>query len=215
MSARSKVLLWDLDGVLWDSSEAHFTAYNLALAPHQIRINEYKNISGRKTLEVVSELFYGKNGAAESIVEVVNQKQAYAKSILASRPPIMDGCVSIIQDLSKTFKQALVSSASIGTVNIFLEATGLRKYFDVILSGDDCSSAKPSPQLFLMALDKLNMTVKDAIVIEDSESGIMAAEIAGIPVIAFRHSSGEVKSKIILSHAQNLQEIYDYVIKDC
>ena len=61
-----------------------------------------------------------------------------------------------------------------------LNDTGLTSYFDEIITGDLISEGKPSPQIYLTALDKFNVSSENAIVFEDSKNGLLSADNAGI-----------------------------------
>ena len=61
--------------------------------------------------------------------------------------------------------------------------TNITNYFDYIISGDEVTNSKPDPEIFLQVCKKLNIPPENALVLEDSQNGILAAVNANIPVI--------------------------------
>ena len=62
----------------------------------------------------------------------------------------------------------------------------LRKYFTLIVSGEQFKESKPNPEIYLHAIKELNVNKDEAIIIEDSPKGILAANRAGIKVLALK-----------------------------
>lgn len=81
------------------------------------------------------------------------------------------------------YKTVLATSSNRDRVDQILEQTGLTAYFDSSICGDEIERGKPDPDVFLKACEKAGVRPGEAIVLEDSEAGIQAAFLAGIPVI--------------------------------
>ena len=71
------------------------------------------------------------------------------------------------------------------------EAAGVTRLVDYIISGQDCTAHKPSPEIYLRALEALGLTSDTAVAVEDSAAGIAAAKGAGLRVYALRPRHGE------------------------
>ena len=80
-------------------------------------------------------------------------------------------------------KTCVASTASKKNLYRVLKHFNLDLYFDIIISGDDVSKGKPSPEVYIKALDLLDCEPEEALVFEDSEVGCEAAEAAGIQYI--------------------------------
>ena len=93
---------------------------------------------------------------------------------------------SVLEHLSKRYKIALASSSSLNTINTALDQVGLRKYFSLIVSGEQFKESKPNPEIYLHTIKELNVNKDEAIIIEDSSKGILAANRAGIKVLALK-----------------------------
>ena len=84
----------------------------------------------------------------------------------------------------KNLRLSIASSNLRSNIELFLEIQNARDYFSLILGREDIKYPKPHPDIFLKILDKLCISPKDAVVIEDAPKGIKAAKIAGIKTIA-------------------------------
>ena len=93
---------------------------------------------------------------------------------------------SVLEHLSKHYKIALASSSRLYTINNALDQAGLRKYFSLIVSGEQFKESKPNPEIYLYTIKELNVNKDEAIIIEDSSKGILAANRAGIKVLALK-----------------------------
>ena len=83
-------------------------------------------------------------------------------------------------------KLAIASSSPHSWVDTHAQRLGIFEYFDKVICADDVAAGrtKPNPDLFLLALDQLQVRKKEAIVFEDSPNGVKAARSAGIFVVA-------------------------------
>lgn len=79
---------------------------------------------------------------------------------------------------------AIASSSSRPWVTVHLKNLGLLSYFHTICTQEDVPEVKPAPHLFTLALHRLGVHASEAIVVEDSPNGILAAKQAGIFCIA-------------------------------
>lgn len=78
---------------------------------------------------------------------------------------------------------AVASSSPRALIEYLLDKTGVASFFSVVQSGEEAAHGKPAPDVFLMACDKALVEPSRALVLEDSENGILAAHAAGIPSI--------------------------------
>ncbi|MBP7654349.1 HAD-IA family hydrolase [Candidatus Dependentiae bacterium] len=97
---------------------------------------------------------------------------------------IADGTEKVIKKLSEKYRIGLASSASPENVDLFLNKSGLRSYFNCIINGTMVNKAKPAPDIYLAAVEKLNVKKEECVVVEDAVSGIKSAKNAGLTVFA-------------------------------
>ena len=77
----------------------------------------------------------------------------------------------------------MASSTPTDHVNRYLEQAGLARYFSRITGGDQVSHSKPDPEIFLLSCRHFDIAPEDALVLEDSENGLLAAHNGKIPAI--------------------------------
>lgn len=186
MIAGAQAVVFDMDGVLWSSSRAHAAAYQRAFAEAGIDGPSYESLAGRRTPEAVADVLraHGRSAGCDGVAAIVDRKRSLVRAVLREDPPVAVDAVDVINAItSGGTRVGLASSASRGSVEIFLAATGLESRFDVVLSGDDVDNAKPSPDIYLAAFAALNVPAAGAVVVEDSVSGIAAARAAGATVV--------------------------------
>ncbi len=100
--------------------------------------------------------------------------------------PLNRGVAALIADARHhDLAIGFASTTSRANVDAMLAATRppVTGQFDLILSGDDVAAAKPSPDIYLKALDRLHMAACDVIAIEDSAPSMAAALAAGIATV--------------------------------
>ena len=85
------------------------------------------------------------------------------------------------------YRLAVVSSSLRWMMDKVLSHTELDQHFDACISGDDVEKEKPAPEPYLKALEQLSLEPAQAVVIEDTESGIASATAAGVRAIAVKH----------------------------
>jgi HAD superfamily hydrolase (TIGR01509 family) len=186
-----KALIFDMDGVLLHSSPLHDRAYREALASLPIREFDYRSVAGMRTDEAVS-LVLAKNGipaTEELVASLASNKTRIARDLISRNNPIDRHCVAVITALARMYPLALASSASQGTVDLFLSTNGLREKFRCVLHGRDVHRAKPAPDIYLLACSRLGFEPSECLVIEDATSGVQAAKAAGTIVWGLPSSS--------------------------
>ena len=101
--------------------------------------------------------------------------------------PVLDGVMDYLTDAQRlNLRLAVASSSKHSWVDPQLARLGLIRYFEKVICGDDVppGRTKPNPDIFLRALDELQMDANEAIAFEDSPNGVKAAQAAGIYVVA-------------------------------
>ena len=205
-----KSIVFDLDGVLWRSSAIHAAAYKTVLERAGIAMPDYASIAGRRTDEVMRELLAAEGAASEAAAALTREKQRLARNMLAQNPPVDAACAEVLRELGRTRRLALASSASAGTVDLFLETSGTRALFKAVVTGDDVAAAKPDPAIYRAAVERLGSEVGETAVVEDAVNGIEAALRAGV---AFVVALEGTTTAACLEHAgarhvvQNLTEL--------
>lgn len=212
-----KYIIFDCDGVLVDSEFLACTTLSEMLLPYGGIIPAEKIMAdyvGMKDVQVVQLL--------SSLLQLhlpedfMVQYEKTLDSRLENNLEAIPGIMSVLQNLK--IPNALVSNSNFQRIITSVTSAGLLSYFKKqnIFSPDIAMVAKPDPGIYLYALKKLGIKANDAIVIEDSPTGVSAANGAGIEVIGFlaaSHSSGQEKAllengaKYIAHNSSELQLI--------
>lgn len=98
--------------------------------------------------------------------------------------PILPGAEAVLERISRNFRLGLATSAARPVAETVLERTGWNRYFEVVVSADDVARGKPAPDVYLRALELMNVKAAGTEAVEDSTNGILSAHAAGLRVIA-------------------------------
>ena len=182
----NKTILWDLDGVLADSSTYHFDAWQETFAKKGIEFTweDFVKLFGTRNDFIIRNVM-GDKACEEDIKTIVQEKEiSFRKRILGNVKPL-PGAVKLLKAIKKgNFKMGLVTSAPKENIDLVIGELDTGEYFDCIVSGRDVAESKPSPQIFLLATEKCGTEPKDCTVIEDSPFGVKAAKDAGMRCLA-------------------------------
>jgi beta-phosphoglucomutase len=182
--SRKRLLLFDLDGTLVDSSPLHARAFSETLAPEGLAVH-YPDIAGMTTAAAIDRLAAGAGRTFDAATRerLIGAKKARAFALIESELEAIEGAVEFVRAAGERYPLALCTSASRGNVAAALARVGLERAFDPLVTGDDVERSKPEPDAFLLALEAHGVPAADALVFEDSESGIEAASRAGIEAV--------------------------------
>lgn len=182
--AGKQLLIFDLDGTLVDSSPLHARAYAEAFAPLGLAV-DYDRISGMTTDNAIDQLLSegGIDLGADERTALRTGKQARALALIESELQALPDANAFVQAARLRFACALCTSASPPSVAAALERTGMAGWFDPVVTSADVARGKPDPEGFLLAAHRAGFRPAEALVFEDSESGLSAAVAAGMAAI--------------------------------
>lgn len=173
-------MIFDLDGVLVNSMPTHFQAWKAAFAKVagiEIAERDVYLLEGMRGMELIEKIFAQKNFSERSLARKVHDEKARIfKAIRSSEP--FEGVREMIAGMECS--KAVVSGSTKNDVETILEEAFGRDSFDAIITADDIEKGKPDPSAFLEALERIKISPKDAVVVENAPLGIMAANNAGI-----------------------------------
>ncbi len=178
-------VLWDLDGVLVNTGEFHFLAWQQALAERGIPFDRttFNRTFGMNNQGIIRDLL-GEAATPALIAELADRKETLFRALIRGRVTPLPGVTHWLPRLRELgARQAVASSAPQANIDAILDALALRPYFDVVLSGDRLPG-KPDPAVFLEAARRLGLPPHRCIVVEDAVAGVEAARRAGMRCIA-------------------------------
>jgi beta-phosphoglucomutase-like phosphatase (HAD superfamily) len=175
-------LIFDLDGTLADTMPFHFRGWEKACKKYGAHIDSafLRKHTGSPGWIIAREIIKdcGLDGRV-TIEEIVNEKLEEFYRIQHLVKPI-DPVVEIVRKYYGILPMAVGTGGHRAAVERTLEITGLRKYFDIIVTANDVTSFKPDPETFLKCAELMNIEPAHIEVFEDSELGIEAARNAGM-----------------------------------
>jgi beta-phosphoglucomutase len=186
MSKKLKAIIFDLDGVITDTSEYHYHAWKRLADEEGIPFNRDDNdkLRGVSRKECLKILLNGKQILAEQFQEMMDRKNRYYVELLRQMTSknILSGAKELVSEIKRRGIKIAIASVSKNTRTV-LRGTGIENLFDVIVDGYSVKNTKPAPDIFLFAAKELGVKPEDCVVIEDAEAGIEAA-LAGkmIPI---------------------------------
>ena len=186
-SVTLKALLFDMDGTLVDSDPIHIAVFIDFLGERGVVIDEadyMARIHGRLNADIFRDFLPDADPHEMNLAK----EAAYRARIGATMDPVPGARDLILAARSAGRKIGAVTNGPRANLEAVLKATGLAHAFDHTGSSDDVRRGKPDPELYLAALAALEIGPDEAIVFEDSPSGIIAARAAGIDVVGIASS---------------------------
>ena len=110
--------------------------------------------------------------------------------------PIFRGLPELVEQLAARWPLAVASGSERAVIDTVLALKGLRRCFQVIVSGSEVAQGKPAPDIFLRTARLLGLPPEHCVVVEDSKPGVAAGLAAGMQVIAITntHPAAELHS---------------------
>jgi len=181
--------IFDLDGTLVDSYDAHLAAWRAIAAElgHDLTLAQFARQFGRTNEPIVREIleWAGRpEPTPREIAAIADRKESRYRDLIAAAFPTMPGGPALLEALQNAGWQLAVGSSG-PPENVRLAVGGLRAeaIFAACVSGDDVVHGKPHPEVFLLAAARLGADPASCVVVEDAPAGIEAARRAGMAAI--------------------------------
>lgn len=190
---RMEAVIFDLDGVLVDSEPVHHRAMQRLIAPHAVTADEYALFVG-VSLEWTVEWLKRRFGFAEPVDALAQRYDDLVTEQLLREPPTpLDGATELIEMVRERGRAiALASQSRPRWVEATLDGSGLRGQFDLVVTAAEVARAKPAPDVYLHAAERLGVRAEACLVVEDSVPGVESARAAGMFVVQTRQASSAV-----------------------
>ncbi len=194
---RLKALIFDVDGTLADTEEAHRGAFNQAFRQHGLDWNwskpKYAHLlrvaGGKERLKAHIDslaLTAGEHRELTGRIAAIHgtKTEIYASMVQAGQVPLRDGVERLIDEAAAANVQlAIASTTTLANIETLLRAA-LGRYslqrFAVVGAGDQVRHKKPAPGIYRFVLRELARPAEDCVAIEDSRNGLTAAKTAGL-----------------------------------
>ncbi|WP_432798411.1 HAD family hydrolase [Poriferisphaera sp. WC338] len=199
-----KAIVFDFDGVIFDSEPVHFQAFLMVSKgigfefDYEKYLQEFIGFDDRDAFRVMLDMVGFEGTKRDRIVELCQQKQDAFEALVnagAARP--IDGVVELITQIKQAgIPFAVASGATRMDIDLMLGSIGLADQFDIIVTADDVAASKPHPETYTKAVDllaqkyeELDLKPEDCVAIEDTTAGIKSARAAGLQVLAITTSN--------------------------
>ena len=179
-------IIFDCDGTLVNSMPAHFEAWCEALAyygaANVFQEDVFYAMGGRPTKDIVVELNseYGLKLDPEAVA--MKKREAFLGRL--DRIDLIDEVVEFARAHRARLPMAIATGGTRLVIEKTLQAVGISDLFEDVVSADDVKVGKPDPEVFLRAAAILGVEPGRCLALEDAPAGIMAAQRAGMQVIA-------------------------------
>ncbi len=198
-----KAILFDFHGIIINDEKIHFELINeLLLTENLLPLEtEFRSLClGRSDRACLTDVLSLRSRLVSEtyLNKLIDKKAALYRDKIQQLDPLPiytdleDFLVKILED---GLLIALVSGALRSEIELILDKTNLKQYFEIIVAGDDVTTSKPEPDGYLLAVEKLQQQEPDlelfignCLAIEDTFAGIQAAKNAGMQVVGVAHT---------------------------
>lgn len=208
---RFTTFIFDLDGVLTDTSEYHFRAWqsmgrSLGIEIDRAFEEQLKGVGRMDSLDRILA-FGGKTGGfseADKIALAAQKNSSYVEMIQSITPDdLFDGVEELLCRLKERNIKLAIGSAS-KNANTVLEKLAIKHHFDYVVDANKIENSKPAPDIFLDAAHKLNVLPQDCVGIEDSAAGVTAIKEAHMYAIGIGNPSVLHQADIVYTETKDI-----------
>lgn len=179
-----QAVVFDCDGVLVDSEPLADEIWHRVMAGYgyETSVDDAEGIRG--TSEATTYAYYAAKTDLPPFDEFMAKIDAVRIPVYEERLAAFDDAVATVRSLAaQGTTMAVASSSRRHALEGKLALTGLERYFDVIVGGDEVAHGKPAPDVYLEAARRLGVSASDCIAIEDADLGAASAAAAGMRVV--------------------------------
>lgn len=206
-SINLKAVLFDMDGVLFDSMKNHAKAWNEAMKTYGMHLSEeeaymHEGRTGAGTINIVFMRERGKKATEDEIKRIYETKSNIFNQLPKAEP--MPGAFSLLNKVKETGYLPILVTGS-GQLSLLEK---LNYHFpnifhkELMVTAFDVKYGKPNPEPYLMGLKKAGIKANEAVVVENAPLGVKAGTDAGIFTIAV--NTGPLPDSALLNEGANI-----------
>src|SRR5687768_7058582 len=198
-----KAILFDVDGTLVDSNDAHADAWVTAFRDHGVHVDWIKvrrsiGMGGDKLMPAVSGIDE-ESPQGSAIAEA--RGKIFKRDFLPRIKPLRNAARLVAAMKERGYTAVAASSAQKDELTPLLKIAGVASLLDAATSSDDAEESKPEPDIILAALKRAKASPGQAVLIGDTPYDVEAARRAGVTAIGFRSggwSDGDLEGAIAI-----------------
>jgi HAD superfamily hydrolase (TIGR01509 family) len=182
-----QAVIFDLDGVISDTQKIKTqTSVDLLFEKYGVEMTheDYEEkYAGMKTKQIFKDIFdiYNINDDLNKFIE---QRIDLLNQSIEKEVPLVPGSLDLVDYFkSQNLRLALASGGMRYWVDLILKKLNIKNKFEVIAYSDEVEFAKPDPEIYELAAEKLNIKPEYCLVIEDAKNGMIAAKAAGMKCV--------------------------------
>ena len=211
-----RLIIFDMDGLMFDTERNYGLAMERICRKHNVEINiePFWNIIGTSMPLPLDEMNAG--GIDESaFVKLIDQAHDIAIDEMNEHGiPFKKGLLRLLCYAErKGIKMCVGTSTPIEISGRYLENSGVVDYLEFVVTRQEVSHGKPAPDIYLKCCEKAGVSVENALVIEDTNNGCLAAANGGIPYIMvpdLQKPDDEIRKKA-LAVVSSLDEVISFI----
>ncbi len=180
-----KAILWDLDGVIVDSFDGHYRAWQRLFAElgEPFTLEDFTRTFGMNNRNIFKTLL-ARELPEDEFQVLSDRKEQYFREDIRGNAKLLPGVAEWLARFDRMgMKQAIASSAPQENIDAHIDELGIRGWFTAVVSGEKIPG-KPDPAVFLLAAQLLGAAPAECLVIEDAVPGVTAAKSAGMRCLA-------------------------------
>lgn len=181
--SKYKGIIFDMDGVIIDSEAYHFEGHRQAFHKYGYKLTQPlydKHIRSRGRIAGYTGMLG--DVSHDLIREIGAYKDEIYREMIATADVIYEDTMTLITKCRKKGVKTAIGTAS-HDGHFVVEHQALSVYFDAVVTGKDVTNNKPEPDIYIKCMELLGVSGSEALVIEDSESGVLAGLKAGAEVL--------------------------------
>jgi beta-phosphoglucomutase family hydrolase len=180
-----KAVLWDMDGVIVDTFDAHYRSWQQTMDElvQTFNIEMFRKTFGMNNRLILTTILQ-RELSEDFIQSVSDRKELLFRQMIRGSAVLLPGVLDWLGHFQNMgIKQAVASSAPQANIDALLDELGIRAFFQAEAAGATLRG-KPDPAVFLLAAELLGEEPRNCLVIEDSIAGVEAARRAGMKCVA-------------------------------
>jgi HAD superfamily hydrolase (TIGR01509 family) len=177
-------VIFDFNGTLFWDTALHNATWDRYLKDYNIQLSDtekHLRLHGKNNRQIVQDLF-GHDVSEEEIARISREKELrYQEMVIEKNLQLADGAEELLIFLKQeSIPVSIVTASDKLNVDFFIEYLNLTRWFDPdrIIFNDGTMKGKPDPEMFLLAMQRMDAKPEETVIFEDSETGITAAHRA-------------------------------------
>lgn len=185
---KKQALIFDFDGLIIDTESAEVNAWRKELGEAGLvfDLDAYIKTMGmnESDIQYPAKMLANRPEETRTLEQIIEEH--YSQSIEEGlKLPLLEGVMDLLEQAEEAgILLAIGSSSRNNWIYTLLNGLGIKDRFDTVVTFDDVEFAKPAPDIFLKVLENLGVEPENALVLEDTYNGALAAQRAGIRVVA-------------------------------